>query len=68
MLTITKLVDILFKMQNVKDVDSKMLKRKNAKIMLSPKCAVYSSEKIKIYKRTRSNRIIKQIRSPGTIE
>ena len=55
-------------MQNVKDVDSKMLKRKNAKIMLSSKCAVCSSEKIKIYKRTRSNRIIKQIRSPGTIE
>ena len=61
MLTITKLVDILFKMQNVKDVDSKMLKRKNAKIMLSPKCAVCSSEKSRFIKEQEATELLSRL-------
>ena len=39
-------------------VDSKMLKTKNGRTMLSSKCTVCGSKKFKIYKTTRSKRII----------
>ena len=45
--------------KDTEKVDSKMLKTKNGRPMLRSKCAVYGSKKSKIYKRTRSKRIIK---------
>ena len=38
--------------------DAKMIKTKNGRIILSSKCAVCGSRKIKIYKRTKSKTII----------
>ena len=45
--------------QNTENVNSKVLKAKNGRTMLSSKCAVCGSKKIKIYERTRSKWIIK---------
>ena len=44
--------------KHIQNVDSKMLKTKSDRQMLSLKCAVCGSQKIKIYERTRSKRII----------
>ena len=52
---------MLFKMQkHATNVDSKMLETKNGRLILSTKCAICGSKKIKIHeKKTRSKRIIK---------
>ena len=53
-LVIAKHVDILFKVQKnnkqTKNIDSKMLKTKNGRLMLSSKCAICGSKKSKFMK------------------
>ena len=45
--------------KNTKNKDAKLIKAKNGRLALSPKCVVYGSKKpIFIYKRTRSRSII----------
>ena len=44
-LVIIKNVDILFKVQNIRNINSKVLKTKNGAIMFLAKCAICGSRK-----------------------
>ena len=44
--------------RNTKNIDAEMIKTKNGRSNLSSKCAVCCSEKIKIYERTRSRKVV----------
>ena len=52
--------------KDTKDVDTKMLRTKNDKEMLSSKCT--ACEESRILKKTRRKRIIKWFRNQNTIE
>ena len=49
--------------KNTENIDAKMMKTKNGRFMLSSKCTVCGSKKIKIYEKTRSRRIIELFRN-----
>ena len=47
------------KSKNTKNIDAKMIKTKNGKLMLLSKCAVCGNKKMKIYEETKNKWIIK---------
>ena len=47
--------------RNTENVDSKVLKAKNGRLMLSSKCTVPGNKKMKFYERTRSKGLLSSL-------